>query len=183
MKYFVASDIHGYPQYCEQLLEAYDREQADRLILLGDLLYFGPRNTLYPTYDPKAVIALLNARKDEILCVRGNCDAEVDQMVLDFPIMAEYTTISLGKRLVFCTHGHHFNPSNLPSLRQGDILLTGHTHVAACEELPEGILYLNPGSPAYPKENTHRGYIILSETEVQLKELDGKIVHTYDLTI
>lgn len=183
MKYFIASDIHGYPDYCEKILTAYDCEAADRLILLGDLLYFGPRNPLLPTYDPKAVISLLNARKDELLCVRGNCDTDVDQMVLEFPIMADYAILSLGKRLVYCTHGHVFNPTHLPPLQKGDILLTGHTHIPACEILPEGILYLNPGSPSYPKQDSHRGYMILTEEKVFQKDLDGNIVEEYDLTI
>ena len=175
MKYFVASDIHGYPGYCEKILAAYDKEQADRLVLLGDILYFGPRNPLHPDYDPKGVIALLNERKDELLCVRGNCDSDVDQMVLDFPIMADYAVLSLGKRLVYMTHGHVWNPSHLPPMKKGDILLTGHTHVVACEELPEGILYLNPGSPSYPKQDTHRGYLILTDEKAVFKDLDGNI--------
>ena len=150
MKYFIASDIHGYPEYCQKILDAYDREQADRLVLLGDLLYFGPRNPLGATYDPKGVIALLNERKNDILCVRGNCDSDVDQMVLEFPILADYAILALGERLVYLTHGHVWNPSHLPPLKKGDILLTGHTHVVACEGLAGGILYLNPGSPTYP---------------------------------
>ncbi len=176
MKYFIASDIHGYPDSCEKILSAYDREQADRLVLLGDILYFGPRNPLGDTYDPKGVIALLNSRKDSILCVRGNCDSDVDQMVLEFPILADYAVLSLGKRLVYLTHGHVFHPAHLPPLKKGDILITGHTHVVACEELPEGILYLNPGSPTYPKQNTHRGYIILTEEAATFKDLDGNII-------
>ncbi|MBO4474683.1 MAG: phosphodiesterase [Clostridiales bacterium] len=176
MRYFVASDIHGYPEYCSKILAAYDREQADRLVLLGDILYFGPRNPLGSTYDPKGVIALLNARKEDLLCVRGNCDSDVDQMVLEFPIMADYAVLSLGGRLVYATHGHVFNPSHLPPLKSGDILLTGHTHVVACKELPGGILYLNPGSPTYPKQDTHRGYLILTEDQAILKDLDGNIM-------
>ena len=181
MKYFVASDIHGYPEYCEKILMAYDREQADRLILLGDLLYFGPRNPLGSTYDPKGVISLLNAHKDDLLCVRGNCDSDVDQMVLEFPILADYAILALGERLVYLTHGHVWNPSHLPPLKKGDILLTGHTHVVACEELAGGILYLNPGSPTYPKQDTHRGYLILTEDQVTFKDLDGNIRLEKDL--
>ena len=181
MKYFVASDIHGYPEYCEKILMAYDREQADRLILLGDLLYFGPRNPLGSTYDPKGVISLLNACKDDLLCVRGNCDSDVDQMVLEFPILADYAILALGERLVYLTHGHVWNPSHLPPLKKGDILLTGHTHVVACEELAGGILYLNPGSPTYPKQDTHRGYLILTEDQVTFKDLDGNIRLEKDL--
>ena len=160
---------------------SFEREKADRLVLLGDILYFGPRNPLGDTYDPKGVIALLNPYKDKLLCVCGNCDSDVDQMVLDFPIMADYAVLSLGRRLVYCTHGHVWNPSHLPPLCQGDILLTGHTHVVACEELPGGILYLNPGSPTYPKQDTHRGYLILTEEEVLFKDLDGKIMKEYKL--
>ncbi len=181
MKYFVASDIHGYPEFCEKILMAYDREQADRLILLGDLLYFGPRNPLGSTYDPKGVISLLNARKEDLLCVRGNCDSDVDQMVLEFPILADYAILALGERLVYLTHGHVWNPSHLPPLKKGDILLTGHTHVVACEELAGGILYLNPGSPTYPKQDTHRGYLILTEDQVTFKDLDGNIRLEKDL--
>lgn len=181
MKFFVASDIHGYPKYCEKILMAYDREQADRLILLGDLLYFGPRNPLGSTYDPKGVISLLNARKEDLLCVRGNCDSDVDQMVLEFPILADYAILALGERLVYLTHGHVWNPSHLPPLKKGDILLTGHTHVVACEELAGGILYLNPGSPTYPKQDTHRGYLILTEDQVTFKDLDGNIRLEKDL--
>ena len=176
MTYFIASDIHGYPEYCKKILSAYDHEKADRLVLLGDILYFGPRNTLYPSYDPKAVIAMLNERKNDLLCVRGNCDSDVDQMVLEFPIMADYAVLSLGKRLAYLTHGHVWNPSHLPPLKEGDILITGHTHVVACEELPGGILYLNPGSPAYPKQDTHRGYILLDEEKAIFKDLAGNTI-------
>ena len=175
MKLLIASDIHGSALYCGELLTAFDREQADRLLLLGDILYHGPRNDLPAGYAPKEVIPALNARKNSILCIRGNCDTEVDQMVLDFPIMADYAVLSLGKRLVYMTHGHVWNPSHLPPMKKGDILLTGHTHVVACEELPEGILYLNPGSPSYPKQDTHRGYLILTDEKAVFKDLDGNI--------
>ena len=106
MKWMVASDIHGSAKYCRELLDAYEREKADRLLLLGDLLYHGPRNDLPDEYAPKMVIAMLNAKKNQILCVRGNCDAEVDQMVLEFPILADYCMLDLGTKLVYATHGH-----------------------------------------------------------------------------
>ena len=100
MKYMIASDIHGSAYYCEKLLEAYDREGADRLLLLGDLLYHGPRNDLPKDYAPKKVIEMLNAKKDELICVRGNCEAEVDQMVLEFPVMAEYAILPIRKNII-----------------------------------------------------------------------------------
>ena len=129
MKIVIASDIHGSAFYCRQLLEAFDREQADRLLLLGDILYHGPRNDLPRDYAPKEVLAMLNERKDRIFCVRGNCDTEVDQMVLPFPILADFTVIPVGGRLMYVTHGHHANEDAPPPLCPGDLLLCGHTHV------------------------------------------------------
>ena len=129
MKWMVASDIHGSAKYCRELLDAYEREKADRLLLLGDLLYHGPRNDLPEEYAPKMVIAMLNAKKNQILCVRGNCDAEVDQMVLEFPILADYCMLDLGTKLVYATHGHLTSAEQLPPLREGDLFLQGHTHV------------------------------------------------------
>ena len=114
MKWMIASDIHGSAAYLEKLLEAYKQEKADRMLLLGDLLYHGPRNDLPEGYQPKRVIELLNGMKDDILCVRGNCEAEVDQMVLEFPVMAEYAILTAGTRMIFATHGHIFNEKNLP---------------------------------------------------------------------
>lgn len=134
MKIMIASDIHGAAGFCEQMLAAYDREQAQKLLLLGDILYHGPRNDLPEGYAPKEVLAMLNARKEELLCVRGNCDTEVDQMVLEFPILAEYCILYVNDRMIFATHGHNFNEKNLPMLKKGDILLHGHTHVPVCRE-------------------------------------------------
>ena len=144
MKILIASDIHGSACFCEKLLEAYKREKADRMILLGDILYHGPRNDLPQEYDPKKVISMLNPLKDKILCVRGNCDTEVDQMVLKFPIMADYIYLVDEGQVFFVTHGHIYNPYKLPSVMpQGATLLMGHSHVAADEELesPDGWKY------------------------------------------
>lgn len=144
MKLMIASDIHGSAYYCKKMIEAYQREQADRLLLLGDILYHGPRNDLPEGYDPKAVIAMLNPLKQELLCVRGNCDTEVDQMVLEFPILADYCLLEINGQTIFATHGHHFNPQNPPMLKEGDILLNGHTHIPANQNM--GALYLyEPG--------------------------------------
>ena len=131
MKLLIASDIHGAADCCRSLLDAWDREGADRLLLLGDILYHGPRNDLPPAYAPKQVLALLNARRDRIFCVRGNCEAEVDQMMLDFPVLADYAVVLWENRLIYATHGHVFNETKLPPISKGDILLCGHTHIPA----------------------------------------------------
>ncbi len=174
MKWMVASDIHGSAYYCRELLAAFEREEAERLLLLGDILYHGPRNDLPLEYAPKEVITLLNARKNAILCVRGNCDGDVDQMVLDFPIMAEYAVVAVGNRLIYATHGHVFNNAHLPPLMPGDILLHGHTHVPVWEEYPTHG-YANPGSVSIPKENSPHGYMLLTEDKLVWKTLDGEI--------
>ena len=179
MKYMIASDIHGSEFYCQKLIEAYEAEKADRLILLGDILYHGPRNDLPEGYAPKKVIEILNAMKNEIFCVRGNCDTEVDQMVLDFPILADYAIITAGERLVYLTHGHNFNENNLPPLQNGDILLHGHTHVPKCTE-HESYVYLNPGSVSIPKENSWHGYMTLENSRFIWKDFEGKEMLTYD---
>lgn len=174
MKYFIASDIHGSAYYCERMLEAYEREKADKLILLGDLLYHGPRNDLPRGYDPKRVIELLNAYKKYILCVRGNCDSEVDQMVLEFPITAEQLLLSDGAVTVLATHGHKFSIDNLPPMSDGGVLLYGHTHVPMFEK-KGSILCVNPGSVSIPKENSSCGYLVLENGVFVRKSLDGDI--------
>lgn len=178
MKIMIASDIHGSAYYCEQLLARYEQEKPDKLLLLGDLLYHGPRNDLPEGYAPKQVIAMLNARKDEILCVRGNCEAEVDQMVLEFPVLADYAILYLGKRMIFVTHGHVFNEKSLPPLKKGDILLHGHTHVPVCRE-HETYTYMNPGSVSIPKENSWHGYMMLEDGQFTWKDLSGAVQMEY----
>lgn len=172
MKFMIASDIHGSAKYCRKLLDAYKEEEAARLILLGDVLYHGPRNDLPEEYAPKEVIAMLNELKNEIFAVRGNCEAEVDQMVLNFPVLADYAIIPMDDRIIYATHGHVYNKSNIPPMKKGDILLTGHTHVTALEEF-DGFYYMNPGSVSIPKENTKRGYIILENNTFTFKDLEG----------
>ena len=178
MKYFIASDIHGSAYYCERMLDSFKKECADKLLLLGDILYHGPRNDLPRDYAPKKVIEMLNAIPDKILCVRGNCDTEVDQMVLKFPILAQYCIISHGKRMIFATHGHTFNTDNLPPLSKGDILLHGHTHIPKCEECGD-ITYLNPGSTSIPKENSHNGYMTFEEGLFLWKDFDGNVIKEF----
>lgn len=182
MKLMIASDIHGSQFYCQQLLEAYGRESADRLLLLGDILYHGPRNNLPEEYAPQKVIELLNGLKDSIFCVRGNCDTEVDQMVLDFPIMAEYCILPIGKNVIFATHGHKFNEKNLPPMHKGDILLNGHTHIPACT-VYENYVYMNPGSASIPKNGSWHGYMIFDVLNFQWKDMSGKIQNEYKLSL
>ena len=173
MKLLIASDIHGDLESAELVLSAYKKEGCDKLLLLGDLLYHGPRNDLPRTYAPKAVIELLNANRDIILTVRGNCDTEVDQMVLNFPILADYSYLSLDGLSVFATHGHHHNTATPPPLREGEILLHGHTHVLKCEEFGNKNWYLNPGSAALPKEGNPRTYMVYENRRFTVKTFDG----------
>ena len=179
MRIMIASDIHGSAGCCRKLLERFREEQAERLLLLGDILYHGPRNDLPEDYAPKEVIATLNEYRDAIYCVRGNCEAEVDQMVLAFPVMADYALLPVGTRMVFVTHGHVFNRENLPPMKQGDILLYGHTHVPVCEE-SGGFVFMNPGSVSLPKNGTPRGYMILDGTVFEWKTLEGNTYNCFE---
>ena len=181
MKWMIASDLHGSAYYCRKMLEAFEREGADRLFLLGDLLYHGPRNDLPREYAPKEVIPLLNGKKEKLLCVRGNCDAEVDQMVLEFPVLADYAVLPVGRRLIYATHGHIYHVKNLPPLAPGDVLLHGHTH-PAWTEFGQGNLYLNPGSVSIPKENSPHSYMTLEGNTMQWKELESSAVF-HELTL
>lgn len=174
MKWMIASDIHGSAKWCRELMAAFDREQPDRMLLLGDILYHGPRNGLPEGYDPKEVIALLNAHKNQLASVRGNCDCEVDQMVLEFPVLADYCLLPVGEHLVYATHGHIYNESHLPPLMPGDILLHGHTHIPCCNR-HETYTYLNPGSVSIPKEQSPHGYMILEGTKFTWKTMEGKV--------
>ena len=177
MKLVIASDIHGSSYYCKKLVSVVENEKPDRLVLLGDVLYHGPRNDLPKDYAPKEVIALFNEYKNDILAVRGNCDTEVDQMVLDFPILADYAFIECDGVRMFVTHGHKFNITNRPPRRSGDILLHGHTHVSGVTPFGDGNFYINPGSVSIPKENTPKGYILFdsaAEKKFTFKTLDGE---------
>ena len=180
MKWFIASDIHGSTYFCEKMLNAYKKENADRILLLGDILYHGPRNDLPRDYNPKAVIEMLNGVKNDIMCVRGNCDTEVDQMVLDFPLKADYAVITYNKTLIYATHGHIFNEENLPPLKKGDILLHGHTHIPVCRT-HENYTYINPGSVSIPKSDSHHGYMIFEDGVFYWKDLDGNEIQQHNI--
>ena len=181
MKILFASDLHGSASAAEKVLERLEKEGADRFFLLGDLLYHGPRNDLPDRYEPREVIRLLNESPIVPLCVRGNCDAEVDQMVLEFPVLADYAVLTAGSRLLYATHGHVYNTAHLPPLQPGDILLHGHTHVPAWQAFGEGNLYLNPGSVSIPKAGTPHSYMTLENGVFTWKELGGEAYHTLTL--
>ena len=173
MKYLIFSDLHGSIESMEKIIEKFNKHNCDKLICLGDVLYHGPRNDLPNLYNPKAVIKSINEYKDKILCIQGNCDAEVDQMVLDFPIIKDYV-LKVEDKDVYLCHGHHLENINY------DIILHGHTHIAGIKELDNKI-YINPGSVTIPKENTHRGYIILEDNTFTFYDLEENVILIYSL--
>lgn len=170
MKLFFASDLHGSLSATELMLEQFERSGAQWLILLGDLLYHGPRNPLPDTYKPSEVAECLNGYASKIIAVRGNCDSEVDQMLLSFPIMAGWQQLVDGPRRYFLTHGHEYGPENLPRLNANDVLVYGHTHTPAAEKLG-GIYYFNPGSISLPKGGYPPSFGILSDNQLQVLTL------------
>ncbi|MFV0350699.1 MAG: phosphodiesterase [Oscillospiraceae bacterium] len=177
MKLLIASDLHGSAPYAQKLAELYKAEQPEKIILLGDLLYHGPRNDLPAGYAPKEVIAILNSLSSHILAVRGNCEAEVDQMVLTFPVMADYALLYVDGNTIYATHGHHAGPQNPPGLAAPYYLLCGHTHIGT-EQQYEGYVYLNPGSLALPKDG-HHSYMIYENGSFTRKNLDGEVLGTW----
>ncbi len=181
MKLLIASDLHGSARYTRQLLTQYEKEKAEKLILLGDILYHGPRNDLPEEYAPKEVIAMLSPLAGEILCVRGNCDCEVDQMVLPFPVLADYGWLYLGGHTVYLTHGHVVNKDHPLPFAKGDILLHGHTHIPVCEDCGD-FMYLNPGSVSIPKEGSAHSYMVYEDGVFCWKDLmTGETYREYQL--
>ncbi len=182
MKLMFASDLHGSAYWTTKVLERFKEEQADYLVLLGDLLYHGPRNPLPQEYNPQAVIKLLNSEKHNLIAVRGNCDSEVDQMVLEFPILADYNIIPFKNRKLMASHGHIYDENNLPSsLGEGDIFIFGHIHIPVLKQV-EGIYLLNPGSATLPKENHPNSYAILEDDCFKVKTFDGEVYQQLQLT-
>ncbi|MBQ7910585.1 MAG: phosphodiesterase [Clostridia bacterium] len=183
MKLIIASDLHGSATACKKLLDAFTASGADRLILLGDLLYHGPRNDLPEGYDPKAVIAMLSEKADKLFCVRGNCDTEVDQMVLPFPIMAETALLFVDGRTWFACHGHRSgaNPTanDLPRLPAGSVVLSGHTHIPVLEENPDGVILLNPGSVSIPKGGFPASYGVYEDGHFAVMGFEGERIFEY----
>ena len=170
MKLLIASDIHGSAFYCRKLMDAIERENPDNILLLGDLLYHGPRNPLPEGYAPKEVAEMLNGIKKKPICVRGNCDAEVDQMMVDFPILSDSALVCWEGQTIYAVHGHH----EFPPMQAGTVVLSGHTHIPHNRE-ETGIRYLNPGSVSIPKEESWHGYLMLEGKEFVWKNLDGEV--------
>lgn len=180
MKLLIASDIHGSAAYCRDLMLAIEKETPDKVLLLGDLLYHGPRNPLPKEYDPKAVAQMLNTLQGRVLCVRGNCDSEVDQMMLSFPVLSDFALLCWEGKVIYATHGHGYSNRNLPPMTEGELLFCGHTHVPAAERV-EGILYCNPGSVSIPKEDSWHGYMVLEGHRLLWKSLEGEIQRTEEV--
>jgi len=174
MKLFFMSDIHGSIHFLNRALERFEEEKADYMVILGDELYHGARNPLPLEYNPKKVAEILNSLSDRIIAVRGNCDSEVDEMVIDFPIMATYSTILYDNKRLFLTHGHIYNESNMPKLRDGAVLIYGHTHIPKAEKVGN-IYIINPGSITFPKEDNPHTYGVLEGNVFKIKDLDGNV--------
>lgn len=170
MKLMIASDLHGSAYYTRVLLNAMVRENPDKLLLLGDLLYHGPRNDLPRDYAPKKVIEMLNCCRGKLLCVRGNCDAEVDQMVLDFPILAEYAVLYINGLTIYAVHGH--KNMDLPTEEKA-LIVSGHTHIPAIYQ-ENRRYYANPGSAAIPKKESCHGYMLLEGLTLTHKALEAE---------
>ena len=178
MKLLIASDIHGSGFYTQKLVDAHAKESPDKILILGDLLNQGPRNPMPRDFNNPKVIELLNQLKYEIICVRGNCDSEVDDLVFDFPLTSSYTTILYNKQILFATHGHIFGDSTPPAtLNPGDVLLNGHTHISALEKKEAGWYYVNPGSISIPKGGTTHSYMMFEDGVFALKDLNGNVLN------
>lgn len=173
MKLLIASDIHGSLYYTKLLIDKFNKEKCDRLILLGDILYHGPRNPLPKDYEPKEVANLLNQYKDKIICVRGNCDSEVDQMILEFPVSSAYSYLLIDNYTFFLTHGHLYNPEQLP-LTENSIYVYGHTHIPVLEK--SSYIKLNPGSISLPKDNYEPTYALYEDGKIIIKTFENKVL-------
>lgn len=180
MKLFFISDIHGSLHYLRKALDNFKKENADYLVILGDQLYHGARNPLPIEYNPEEVAKLLNKFADRIIAVRGNCDSEVDEMVIEFPMMSTYSTVLYNGRRLFLTHGHIYHEDNLPNLKEGDAIIYGHTHLPKLEK-KGNIFIINPGSITFPKENNPNSYGILEENIFRIKDLNGDIFKEIEL--
>ena len=182
MRFLIISDLHGSAEAFQSALEAFDHEHADLILICGDYLYHGPRNQLPIGYEPKDLVPLLNEHRDHIIGIRGNCDSEVDQMLIQFPIMSDYALLFNAGRRLFLTHGHIYSEDRHPYLSVGDILISGHTHIPVLKRNDDGIICLNPGSTTIPKAMSKPGYAILDDASATLKELNShRVVASLDL--
>lgn len=180
MKLMFISDIHGSPEYLEKIIEKYKKESFDKLILLGDVLYHGPRNTIPVKYDPQKVVELLNNIKEGIIAVRGNCDSEIDRALLEFPLDQDYITIFEKQRAIYITHGHIYNKDHKPMMKQNDILIYGHTHIYEVD-IQNNYIFLNPGSITIPKQNNPNSYMTYEEGRFQILDFVGNVLEEYKI--
>ena len=176
MKIFIASDLHGSAEYCRQMIESFTKENADKLLLLGDILYHGPRNDLPENYSPKEVLGMLETVKDKVICVSGNCEAEIDREILPFPVLSDLGAIFVDGLNIYFAHGH----KKAPPLANGDVYITGHTHIPL-NTLEDGHYHLNPGSLSLPKEGTRHGYIVYENRKFTFKDLSGAVFGELDI--
>ena len=179
MKIMIASDLHGSSFYIEKLIERYEEENCEKLLLLGDLLYFNSVSCPGELFNRKRAISLLNSLEDDIVCVKGNCDSSMDQDVLYFSMMDDSKIFEFSGKKIYVTHGHYYGEYDPPRLNDGDILLTGHTHVPAC--VNHGFWYLNPGSVSLPKQNSQHGYMTFEDGLFVWKSLDGVEIMSFDM--
>lgn len=176
MKLLVVSDIHGSAYYAEKIPEIFEREKADKIIVLGDLYYHGPRNPLTKDYSPMKVAEILNSLKDRLDVIKGNCDAEVDEMISEFKFK-EHLLLDVNNLKVYFTHGHKNNMDNLPD-EQIDMMVYGHFHTGFIVK-KDGIIFANPGSISLPKDNTKNSYLILDKESIVLKDIDGNVIDEF----
>lgn len=191
MKYLICSDIHGCVSACKKIIFSFESLKCDKIIFLGDILYHGPRNPLPENYDPKGVIELLNNIKDKIIACRGNCDAEVDQMVLNFSIMSDYVQIIDNSITLFCTHGHVYSPfvgekaivegAHKPLLEKPAVIFFGHTHISLLEKNEEGVIFCNPGSISIPKNNTEAGFATFENKKITLYNINQNVIKELEI--
>lgn len=173
MKFLFISDLHGSLYYSKKIDEIYEKENPDYIVFLGDLLYHGARNPLTREYDPKEVVEILNKYKYKVIGVRGNCDSEVDRMLIKFDMEATYTNIFIDGVRIYATHGHIYNFENLPKINEGDVFIQGHTHIPLAEE-KHGIYFINPGSITLPKGGSENSYSIYENREFRIKNIEGR---------
>ena len=179
MKWYVVSDIHGSSKNLKKVLEYFDQD-GDYLVVLGDILYHGPRNNIPESYEPKVVAKMLNERKTKVLALRGNCDGEVDQMMLEFPITSDYLIMPFDGYKIFMTHGHLYDTNELPWLDLNDAVLFGHIHIPLAEKI-NGRITLNPGSISIPKMNNVPSFGVLENNEFKVLDLDGNVLKSYNI--
>ncbi len=177
MKLMFISDIHGSVHWLDKAIEAFEQEAADHLVILGDMLYHGPRNPLPEGYLPAETAVKLNGIADRIIAIQGNCESEVDQMVLDFPVLVKHSNLLVDGKRFFLTHGHEYNSSNMPKLPEGSVVCHGHTHIPVIEQV-DGVWVFNPGSVGLPKNSTPNSYGIYENGVIQVKDFNGNVYLT-----